>query len=347
MIQEINLGIADVSKETILSTIDEFDIYSFYYNAKFGDNKFKLNQRVLSPFREENNPSVYFYVSSSDDRIYWRDWGDGNQEKPSDVFDFVKKFYNNCNYFEALEHINKDLGLSIGKENFTKLNPDDISGKTETNVSFRMKQKASLTYKERRFFVYDIIYWEKNYGIRLDQFSDYGIIPILDVYIGDELVMKSTPYRPIYGFRMGESIKIYAPSGPIKWLCSGRIKDYIWGLDSIPKNGVNLIITKSLKDMIVLRNCGFNSISIQSESSSIPQDIYEDISKRYMNIYLLFDNDKSGVENSERIKKEFKSIKILSLPKFGSAKDSSDFRQMYGNDIELKFLISNLIAKYE
>lgn len=56
-----------------------------------------------------------------------------------------------------------------------------------------------------------------------------------------------------------------------------------------------MIITSSLKDVMVLHKLGYNAIAPQSENSSFPKNLKEDLEKRFDNIVLFFDADDPGV----------------------------------------------------
>lgn len=330
----LDLSLPGLTRENIFKMINEEDIYKYYYDAQFGDGKFQINKKLLSPFREESNPSIYFFMRN-DDRIYWKDWGDA-EGKVSDVFDYIQKLYN-CNYFEALNYINKDLGLGLGKMNYSELE-NFIKPPCQNKTS----AKKDISYNVRRFFIQDIKYWEKQYGIKLYQLEDYNIFPVSEVFLNGELIMINTGIKPIYVYKLEEdTFKIYAPYGPIKWLSNGGGK-FIWGLDKIPKNGNILIMTKSLKDLIVYNNLGFYAIAFQTENFILDKNIYEDLYNRFNNLVLIYDNDDPGIKAAEKFKERFPKTNVLRLPKYKSCKDIADLRKVIDNE-KLKELFSKYL----
>lgn len=324
----LDLNVKKVTRNSILSQVDEETIYKFYYD------KFALNKRVFSPFREEKNPSFYFYRSQANDDILWRDYGDSDQVCGFDVFEFVKRIYN-CSYMQALQKINEDLILNLDSAPITKIKKEIIK-----------KVDKKISYSRRRFNIEDYNYWEKQYKIKLSQLSEYKIYPVTNVVIHyddhDSNPINSTYLNPIYAFELDGGVKIYMPLSDVtRWLFSGTMND-IFGLDRLPKSGKSLIITKSLKDIIVLNNLGFDAIAPQSETLFISDDLYNELKKRFNNLYLLYDSDESGIKAAEKIKETHNDLNILTLPKIGTAKDVSDLIKVYSDDL---FFLKNLLTK--
>lgn len=91
--------------------------------------------------------------------------------------------------------------------------------------------------------------------------------------------------------------------------------DILEGWDELPSSGKLLIITKSLKDVVVLRSCGYNAVSLSSETSiNVFIHYYWLLSERFENIVVWGDPDAAGavlVRNVKRLipkAKEAKSI---------------------------------------
>ena len=69
----------------------------------------------------------------------------------------------------------------------------------------------------------------------------------------------------------------------------------VFGLKQLPKGGNVLILTKSLKDVMVFHTMGLCAVAPQSEGSSdIPEVIMEDLKLRFRYIIVNFDNDETG-----------------------------------------------------
>jgi DNA primase len=149
----------------------------------------------------------------------------------------------------------------------------------------------------------------------------------------------------VYEFE-NDSFKAYLPleTGEKKWV-SNASKDILQGYEQLPKEGDHLIITKSLKDVMVLYELGFNAVAVQGETSYPDETVMEELKQRFSKIVVLFDNDgvfnppKGVAGKGKQATKKF--CTKFDLPYFfiTGAKDVSDFIKEYGfesakNEIE-------------
>ena len=68
---------------------------------------------------------------------------------------------------------------------------------------------------------------------------------------------------------------------------------------------------------------GIPAISPSSESTFIPDDILEDLKKRFKRIIILFDRDVAGVKYSRKVSLKT-GLEACFIPKYLNAKDVSD-----------------------
>ena len=121
--------------------------------------------------------------------------------------------------------------------------------------------------------------------------------------------------------------------------------------ESLTQTGEKLVITKSYKDCRVLRNLDLNSIWLQNEVTIPSRNIFEDLCNRFKKIFVIFDNDSTGLAFSKKIVDTINSIKAgvainSSLPVYYSLegiKDSSDLVKNKGLEELTKFLKLNQI----
>lgn len=318
----------ELSKENVLKKVTEIDIANFY-----NEEEIQLGKLVYSPFREETNPSFVFFISNNGN-LLCKDWG--MNERAYDIFEFVKRIFD-CNYFDALNKINEDMELGLGpnsiKSTLTRVD------KKRNNVSTIVKKE--LDFKKRSILPEDIKYWE-SYGIEIHQLSDYNIIPINNASLNGEVVVYHTKEYPLYALKTdNDTYKIYSPNKRF-WMFNGKSTDlFCW--DKLPKDGHKIIITKSLKDCIVLHNLNKTAIAVQSETIFLSKEKLDELQNRFKQIYLLFDNDNAGKESAEKIKSEYDFINLIFIPDYYVEKDISDVRKKYGMPIT-KSLI-NLLLK--
>ena len=101
----------------------------------------------------------------------------------------------------------------------------------------------------------------------------------------------------------------------------------------------NLIITKSLKDVMFLYENSFSSLAPYSEGIIFSENQMNNFLKNFNNIFIFYDNDLTGISNMNKIRKKF-NVKCLWIPKKYGVKDISDFYQRYGQEETLKLINS-------
>ena len=125
-------------------------------------------------------------------------------------------------------------------------------------------------------------------------------------------------------------------------------KTLLQGYSQLPRNGDILVITKSLKDVMLFYELGINSIAPNSETMFLTSKVYLELNKRFDDIYILFDNDYQGITSMNKFRKQFKAegidLKCAWIPRKYGAKDISDLYLKVGKErlIELiKLYTSN------
>lgn len=113
----------------------------------------------------------------------------------------------------------------------------------------------------------------------------------------------------------------------------------------LPKNGGDiLVITKSLKDVMVLYELGITAIAPNSENLFVTDLQYNKLSEKFKNIIVLYDNDLAGINGMRKIKHQYPKVKAIYIPRKYEAKDISDFYKKYGKDKTLELI--DMAKKY-
>ena len=311
--------------------VSDEDIYKHYLG-----HKISLSKSIISPFREEKNPSMTF-IRMGDGSILWRDWGDSIQSKPESVIKFVMRCYE-CSWYEALDHIKDDMGSSSERIMFVK-KPRSYENKAI---------HKEIQIHSRNFDKNDEDYWGQ-YGISISTLNLYNVIPVQTSYYGIYPMMSYDGLHPLYAYKLYHNgniyYKIYNPlttNYKDKWKYNGT-KDILLGYDQLQPNGYLLILTKSLKDVMVLHEMGYNSVSLQSEATELNLLMYETLIRRFDNIVVFYDNDSTGIKRSEAISRAF-GLPYILLPKGTHIKDISDY--VSNNNIEKgKIMMKEMLDK--
>lgn len=170
----------------------------------------------------------------------------------------------------------------------------------------------------------DVEFWSK-YNIGSELLKLHNVKPLYSFTTGKGSSFQTTSDGLIYGYftLKGELYKIYQPYKPMaKFL---KVRDHLQGLDQITLNN-KLFICSSLKDIMSLKSIFSEIDCIAPNSESELIDDYIKLVNSYSEKYIIFDNDKAGLNAMLKYKAQY-DIPILHL-KMG--KDISDSVKDYG-----------------
>jgi len=314
-----------ITKEYIMDHLDQVQILEYYLGIRVQEKK------VRSPLRRDNNPSCSFRANGNG-VIYFKDWAQGF------TGDWIKiiQYKYGLTYQQALERCAEDFGL-INTNTSVKII------KREYNPIKIEPKESNIEIKIRKWDVYDREYWSQ-YGINRKTLNLYNVYPCEIVFYNKKIIYTRRKKDLAYAYRFGTGkYKIYMPQrNAFKWLSNFTS----WqGLEQL-STGSLLIITKSMKDVMCLKQFGISACSPASEVVEPEPEVMEDLSTRYEHILSLMDFDYTGVRMSNLLFKKY-GIQPLFLTdgKFGSknygAKDISDYYQINGYDKTL-LLINNV-----
>ena len=334
----INLNKKLVTKDGLLQYITDVDVYNFYIGGEIS-----LSHNIKSPLRTEQRPSFGFFKGNSGE-LCFRDFRLGS----GDFVKFVQMRFN-LNYFEALSKIAVDLNLTEyfhTKEVSKTINNNPSSIKSRDEIMGEVVE-LNLGKKKRDWQAYDLAYWLQ-FGIDYDTLIKYRVEPIQYVFVnGNPIFTGKYAYAYLEDKDGKETYKIYQPfSEDFKWL--NNHNESIWqGWTQMPDTADNLIITKSLKDVMAISAVmDIPTVSLQAESVKPKLHIIEELKSRFTNIYLLYDNDydketnwgrKFGTELSE----EFDLLR-LEIHETYESKDFSDLVKNKGQE-EAKSILQSMI----
>ena len=107
----------------------------------------------------------------------------------------------------------------------------------------------------------------------------------------------------IYLLQNEKKYRVYSPDSIKKYKFWGNMnKMDVYGWEQLPESGELVIITKSMKDIMALYECGISAIAFGSETITPRKDIIDELKKRFTHVIILYDNDEEGVKQSNRIK---------------------------------------------
>lgn len=315
--------------EEILDKISEGDILAYYLGVK------TVPCVIHSPLRRDRKPSFGLY-STDGKRIYYKDF---STKENGGLFDLLCRMWG-CSLEDVLIKINNDI-CKFNKSEHTSIY---ISCNVEPLISY--SKNSILQCKIREWKDYDIEYW-KSYGVSLQWLKYAEVYPISHKIIvknGNRYVFGADKYAYAYvEHKEGNvTLKIYQPFNKNGYKWSNKHDMSVISLwTKVPKYGNIICICSSLKDALCLWvNTGIPSLSVQGEGYNISNTAINELKRRYKKVFILFDNDKAGLEDGIKLSNKTGFINVV-LPKFEGGKDISDLF----HSLQDKKEFSNILIK--
>ena len=281
-----------------------------------------------SPLRKDNTPTCSFYRDKAG-RLIFKDFrGDfyGN-------FVEVVKFKYNVSYHKALAIIANDFGILLNPE----LEKHKSCIKEYTNNVLKPSEESIIKVKVKDFTKEELDWWG-SFGIGLTTLKKFFVFSCEIVFLNDQIYSYSTPTNFNFGYfypsrdSKKQFWRIYYPQNKKYRFISNWNKTMIQGFHMMPKSGEFLVITKSMKDVMLCYELGIPAIAPNSENLFITEAQWDNIVIKFRKIFLLYDTDLAGVSNSKRIKKKFPKIQVLLIPRKYRAKDLTDLYKKLGTE---------------
>ena len=287
---------------------------------------------ICSPLRKDRKPSMGIY-SKDGKHINYIDFA--TKERGS-IYNLLSKMWQ-CSFKKTIDRINTDFI----KDN-NEINIHTISSK---HMEPKLNSASELKCRVREWKNYDLKYWE-SYGISkkwLDYAEVYPISHKIIIKNNKEYILGADKYAYAFVERKEGNItlKIYQPFNKHGYKWSNKHDRSVISLwTKIPDNGDRVVICSSLKDALCLwANTGIPALAVQGEGYDISDTAINELKKRYKEIYILFDNDKPGLEDGKKLSKRTGFINLV-LPQFEGGKDISDLYKIGGKELFKKIVIT-------
>lgn len=306
--------------EDLLSKIDDYDIYAYYMG------NFTIGKLYNSPLRTDDKIPSFAIFKGRRGNLMFKDHGSGESG-------------NAINFIKLIDHITDQQTLERQLLKIIRsTKPTEIRNRTVVRST---DYTVDIGIVRQPFTKIDIDYWNQ-FNISLDTLNKFQVFSI-KYYLSNNIVKGIyKDENPMYAYKVFDKFKIYRPlaSKYTKWRTNLTTSD-VQGLAQIPEKGDLLIITKSLKDVMVLYEMGYTAISAASETTFIPEDILSGLKEKWKYIVLLYDRDKAGIQNARKYSKQYNLPAFFINKKFKS-KDISDAVKNCGFDNIKQWLIKEL-----
>jgi hypothetical protein len=293
-----------ISLKDLLDMLDDYSIYSYYLGG------FKPGKLMNSPLRSDDKNPSFAIFRTKDGALLFKDHGTGIS---GNALKFVKLYKN----IQTRDELEREL-LRIVK----KTNPS-MKIKNVYSSQKNITNEVNIGIVRQAFTETDKQYW-RQFHISIDTLRRYNVFSIKYFLCNSVVRGIYKDDNPMYAYKVYDKFKIYRPlaSKYTKWR-TNLSNRHIQGLEQLPADGNLLIITKSLKDVMCLYEMGYCAIAASSETTFIPEDILKSLRRKWNNIIMLYDRDKTGMKKSREYSKQYGLDAIFVHKKF-KAKDISD-----------------------
>ena len=296
-----------INKDWILARIPQEQIMERYVGRAI-----KINEKFHSPFREDNSPSCVFYYNKQG-KLFFRDFGQG---RPMDCFDVAQKV-NNITFSETLKLVTDDFGLlngSIVRKDYTHLEAEAAQAAGPTVMSIDpLIRNGKIHYDTKALEFWGAV------GVTPQTLQKYKVFQINQAYCNNKCVYRYVATSPGFAYWFGDGdYKFYFPlKDKIRFM---QNTDRIQGEAQLPAEGDSLVITKSMKDVMLFHEFGIAACAPQSEVHPFTDEQVADWKRRFNRIVLVYDYDYTGVKNVNKLRKQY-DLEYLFVE---GAKDLSD-----------------------
>ncbi len=319
-----------LTKANVLDKVNQFEIFSCYCGPFI-----KLQKMFKSELRDDKNPTCS--ITKRGERLLYKDFA--MPDTSLDCFNYIEQKYN-VTFLQALEMINQDFKLNL----ISDVRLTNARSVTAKRIPFNLEdipdQAIDIKVCIRGWEVSDKEYWNGKYMLGSSTLDFFRVYPLSGYFINGQYTRCGSN---VYGYYFGkledgrEAWKIYQPYADkfSKWR-SNCTEHVIQGWDQLCESGDLCILTKSLKDTMVLWELGIPAVAPQAESNAISPELVEELKQRFKCVLLLYDNDAPGIKAAEKIAEQH-DLPVFYMPEF--SKDASDFVELYGTE-ELLYYVT-------
>lgn len=328
-----------VTLNEIYSKVSEIELWRYYCQ-----NFEELDKPFISELYNDTNPSCRIRKNKIG-KLYYKDFGEGHYFV--NIIEYLKAKYGS-NFKESIDIIATDFkirNINIPVNKTIKI--------TQIDEKLLYKPRTDIQILEQPFTLNDYNYWDR-FKLSLSFLELNEVLSCKYVFLSNSRGCFRYEYsrnNPIYAYKEYDidlnflGYRVYFPyeNKLKKWINNSFGHKVIQGIKGLVPNGDLLIITKSLKDVLILRNLGYNAISLSSENTPLSEEIYKALNRRFKRIISLYDTDSTGIKYASLMEEKW-GIKAYFIPLKYNVKDLGEFIEKYGLEMTVK-LLKTLISE--
>lgn len=315
----------ELTETNILERVDAYNIYSFYLG--YSPEPSKLYK---SPFRN-NDDTPSFGIKRVSNGYIHNDFGMSGFKGGCVLF--VMQLYG-LDYYTALRKINNDLGLGLG------VYQQDVEAHPIVHKSVpnhKEKKPAIIQVEPREYTKEDLNLW-LTWDIDKATLDEYNVLALRKAWLNKNICYRLNS-QLAYAYLINNKVKIYKPQSPKPRFLSNLGRCIVEGFNQIPIRGNKLILTKSYKDVMMLRKYGYWAVAPSSENTGFPEEFLDYAVQNWKNIIVFFDNDEAGIKASNDLISVSGFDQIFMPTK---EKDPTDYRASHTRE-ETTILLTTLL----
>ena len=275
--------------------------------------------------RKDNHPTCSFYKNPRGDLIF-KDFAGVS----GDFVKIVMELFQ-VPYYKALNIIANDFGYIKSEELPVNLPKREYSG-----VVLKETEKSRIQVEVKDFDKKELDWWA-SFGISEKTLKKFKVYSIKHIFLNGNYFNSSSDKTPIYGYYGGETSdktelwRLYFPTKRTNRFLSNWSSTLWHGSKQLPNFGDHCVLSKSMKDLMLLYEFGITSIAPTSENILMSAAQMQKIKEKYKNIFVFFDNDLAGVKGAKKYKKAYNVRCIFIKRKY--SKDISDLYKKVSSNV--------------
>lgn len=307
----------EYSDNDILERVDEYSLYCHYLEFEP-----IIGKKYSSPIRlGDEDPSFAIFERRYGfgtimpvSEFLWKDQA-VTTHGPQDIFDLIAILNGYTSRIQAYWKVCGDFGLG---------GAPIIESRQILFKEPKYLEPIDIKVKSREFNKRDTLYW-KQYNVNEPILRQYNCSAIECYWLTKTQQYPGYPKGLGFAYRIYNKYQLYFPFQiKKKKFRNNWIDSCIPGFQQL-QNTDTCIITKAYKDVMSLRGFGFDAIAPRGENIMLPNEVIEYISKRYKNVFTLFDND--GKHKAHQY-----PFRECHIPLESGQKDLTDYCAYYGVD---------------
>jgi len=313
----------NISKKFIEERISQAELWRYYLGGFDVDSWLNTRQNFRSELRTDNKPTCSLY--SKGQNIYYKDWA-GH---------FQGDIYNLICYLNSLDYGDLMGAMKIIVRDFAHVfyTTNEKQNEYIRSIAIELKEEENrfrkIQIKKAIWTVELVKYWNEYEISPLSFLAENDVFCPQYIWIDGKLRYTYNKNDPAIAYYFGNGrYKLYFPFRTKGARFIGN-SNAIQGYNQLPATGDLLILTKSMKDVLVLKKIGFAACALQSEQHHLEQAAYDHLSERFKRIVLLYDNDEAGRNGATKICDKY-DLTYIEIPEdYEDCKDISDVSKEY------------------